>query len=151
GAALPRGGAPDDWATGRTASGPPATGSASQRRTTMNLSQRFARIDRTLRALNCLLRWPARLSIAAPVVALAGLLGAVEPSRSTAKLAESSESPRPNPAQQAKANPEARAQVGQVVALDKVIAALRAEEEKYRDIEYTLRRTTRKIDPKAPE
>ena len=102
-------------------------------------------------ASNCLLWRPARLSLAASVVALAGLLGAVEPSRSAAEAADTPDSPRPKPARQPKANPDAPPQAGEVAALDNVIAALRAEEERYRDIEYSLRLTTRKVDPKAPD
>src|SRR5262249_7617009 len=82
--------------------------------------------------------------------ALAGLLTGVEPSRSTA-AAEPPESPRPNPDRQPKASPDERPQAGEARALDKLLTALRSEEEKYRDIEYSLRITTRKLDPKAPD
>jgi hypothetical protein len=116
----------------------------------MNLSRRLAWIDRSPGAPNCLLRRPARLSFATSVVALAGLLGAVDRARSMAEAAEVPDSRRPNAAQQGKPNPDARPQAGAVVALDEIIAALRGEEEKYRDIEYSLRITTRTVDPKAP-
>jgi thiol-disulfide isomerase/thioredoxin len=116
----------------------------------VNLSRRLAWIDQSRGASDCVLRWPARWSLAASVVTLAGLLGAAERYRSMAETVETPQSPRPNPARQ-EANPDARPTAGEVVSLDKVIAALRAEEEKYRDIEYSLRLTTRKVDPKAPE
>jgi thiol-disulfide isomerase/thioredoxin len=111
----------------------------------MSLSRRLAWIDQSRGASSCLLRWPPRFSLAAAVVALAGVLGAVEPPRSTAVAAGPPPSPRPKP------DPDARPQAGGVEALNKVIAALRAEERKYRDIEYSLRLTTRKVDPRAPE
>jgi BlaR1 peptidase M56 len=117
----------------------------------MTLSRRLAWIDQSRGASNCLLWWPARLSLAASVVALAGLLGAVEPSRSMAEAADTSFSPRLNPAQPPNANRDARPQAGKVAALADVIAALRAEEERFRDIDYSLRLTTRKVDPKAPD
>ncbi len=87
----------------------------------------------------------------ASVVALASLLGVVASSRSKVAAAHAPELPRPNPAQQPKANPDARPQAGEVVSLEKVIASLRTEEAKYRDLEYALRITTRKVDPKAPD
>jgi thiol-disulfide isomerase/thioredoxin len=53
--------------------------------------------------------------------------------------------------QASKAEPDAPSRARHVEALDRIIAALRAEEEKYRDIEYALRLTTRKIDPQDPD
>src|SRR5262249_35242633 len=111
----------------------------------MNLSRRLVSIDQSRAGSICLVRRPARLSLATSVVALAGLLGAVEPARSMGEAAVTPYSPRPDPAQQPKPKTDSRPQAGGVVALDEIIAALRAEEEKYRDIEYSLRITTRKV------
>ncbi len=116
----------------------------------LNLSRRLAWIDQSRGTPRCLLRWPGRLSLTAAVVALAGLLGAVEPSRSKGDAFGHAESIRPESAQEAKAYSRVRPQAAEVASLDKVIEALRAEEEKYRDIEYFLRRTTRKVGPGVP-
>ncbi len=126
----------------------PALGLAMAR--AMNLSRRLAWIDQSRGVSSCLLEKPARLSLAASVVALAGLLGAVDPARSMVEAAQTPDSPRPNSSGQSKTIPDARKTAGAVPALDNVIAALRAEEQKYRDIEYSLKLTTRKADPKAP-
>jgi beta-lactamase regulating signal transducer with metallopeptidase domain/thiol-disulfide isomerase/thioredoxin len=127
----------------------PALGMAMAR--AMNLSRRLAWIDQSQGTPNCLLRRPARLSLASSVVALAGLLGAVDPARSMAEPAHNQDSPRPNSSTPSKTNPDAQQTAGEVPALGNVIAALRAEEEKYRDIEYSLKLTTRKAEPKAPD
>lgn len=69
----------------------PALGLAMARAT--NLGRRLDWIDRTRGASRCLLRWPARLAIAAGIMTAAGVLGAVELARAAAKPAEQSERP----------------------------------------------------------
>jgi beta-lactamase regulating signal transducer with metallopeptidase domain/protocatechuate 3,4-dioxygenase beta subunit/peroxiredoxin len=61
-------------------------GLAMARRTT--LGRRLAWIDRSRGASRCLLRWPARLALAATALAVAGVVGSVELARATARPAD---------------------------------------------------------------
>jgi beta-lactamase regulating signal transducer with metallopeptidase domain len=97
----------------------PALGMAMAR--TSRLVRRLAWIDRTQGAPQCMPRWPVRLVVVATVVALAGVIGALEPTRAAVP--------------QMRAEPHRNAAV---TNLDKLITAIRAEEEKYRNVEYTL-------------
>ena len=49
--------------------------------------------------------------------------------------------------EQAKPDPHGQPQARNVISLERLIAALRAEEAKYRDVDYSLRLTTRNVDP----
>jgi beta-lactamase regulating signal transducer with metallopeptidase domain/protocatechuate 3,4-dioxygenase beta subunit/peroxiredoxin len=73
----------------------PALGLAMARST--NLGRRLAWIGRTRGASRCLLRWPARLALAIAIAAAAGVLGAIEFSRATAKAADQPAKPAEPP------------------------------------------------------
>ncbi len=62
-----------------------------------NLARRLTWIAGSAGAPRCLLRWPARLAVAAGVAAFAGVLGSVEVARSTAKArpVEAKQEPKP--------------------------------------------------------
>lgn len=62
-----------------------------------NLGHRLAWIDRSRGASRCLLRLPARLGIGATVVALAGMIGAIELARASQEAAQDEPAPTPAP------------------------------------------------------
>ena len=82
----------------------------------------------------------------ASVVALAGLLGVVEPSRSKAAGGPHTEMrPARIPPSSRKPTATHDRRRARLSPSKKSSRALRAEEEKYRDLEYSLRITTRKV------
>jgi beta-lactamase regulating signal transducer with metallopeptidase domain/thiol-disulfide isomerase/thioredoxin/protocatechuate 3,4-dioxygenase beta subunit len=81
----------------------PALGLAMARAT--RLGRRLAWIDRSRGAPRCLLRWPARVAVAASVMALAGVLGAVELGRAPARAAEGPKEPAAKPGESPKTQP----------------------------------------------
>lgn len=52
------------------------------------LARRLAWIDRSRGASRCLLRWPARLALAAAILAIASVIGSIELARSTAQASQ---------------------------------------------------------------
>ena len=104
-----------------------------------DLSRRLEWIDTSPGSSRCLPRWPLRFVLGLFVVSVSVIAGAAELSR-TAVAAQI-------------ANPAAAAKEEAAFPSDlkEVISSLRAEEEKYKNIEYVLQMTTRQVDPKALE